>query len=363
MFEAAQIVRFCRFLRDNGFGAGVSQTLDSLAAAPLVPSNCVRFALRSELCSSKEEWDRFDDLFDEFWHGRLMRRSSPQPAAEKLWALIGDNGRSATSAGEEGKQISGASLYERLRKADFSELPHDEQEALERIAERLMKRASFRLSRRLSISEPGAHVDLRRTIRHSIGRGGEPMELLYKGKKPRQARLVILLDVSGSMSLYSFFLLRFAHALQKHFKRADTFVFSTSLVDITNALRSERLTDAMKTLAGRAAGWTGGTRIGESLHKFNNRYARRTLTSDTLFMILSDGWDTGEPEALAAELAAIRHRVRKLIWLNPLLAMDDYQPLTRGMAAALPYVDVFAPAHSLDSLLELEQHLTRRVLR
>jgi len=165
------------------------------------------------------------------------------------------------------------------------------------------------------------------------------------------------------MSLYSFFLLRFAHALQKHFKQADTFVFSTSLVDVTAALRRRHLPDAMRTLSGKAAGWTSGTKIGASLREFNQRYARRTLTSGTLFLILSDGWDTGEPEALAAELAAIKRRVKKLVWLNPLLAMDDYQPVTRGMAAALPFVDVFAPAHSLDSLLDLEKHLTRRVLR
>ena len=365
MFEAAQIVSFCRFLRDSGFSAGVSETLDSLASAPLVPTADFRFALRAELCSSKEEWDRFDDLFEEFWGGNDERKPRPQRHQEERnnWALIGGNGNSGPRAEEDGKRVSGASLHERLRKADFSEVPQSDQAALERIAERLMKRASFRLSRRLKISESRAQVDLRRTIRRSIGRGGDPLELRYKGKKPRQARLVILLDVSGSMSLYSFFLLRFAHALQRHFNRAQTFVFSTSLADITSALRYQRLADAMHVLSRKAIGWTGGTKIGESLREFNLRYARKSLTSDTLFLILSDGWDTGEPEALAAEIAAIKRRVKKLIWLNPLLALDDYRPVTRGMAAALPYVDVFAAAHSLDSLLDLEKHLTRQVLR
>ena len=369
MFEAVQIVNFCRFLRDNGFSAGVTETLDSLTAAPLVPADSIHFVLRAELCSSKEEWDRFDDLFEEFWGDNDGRKPRPRSEAQhgqeerSPWALIGSNGNSGPRAEEESKRVSGASLHERLRKADFSEVPQSDQAALERIAERLMKRASFRLSRRLKISESRAQVDLRRTIRRSIGRGGDPLELRYKGKKPKQARLVILLDVSGSMSLYSFFLLRFAHALQKHFKRAETFVFSTNLADITSALRYERLADAMRVLSRKAIGWTGGTKIGESLREFNLRYARKSLTSDTLFLILSDGWDTGEPEALAAELAAIKRRVKKLIWLNPLLALDDYQPVTRGMAAALPYVDVFAAAHSLDSLLDLEKHLTRQVLR
>jgi len=367
MFEAAEIVNFCRFLRDNEFSGGVSQTLDSLAAVPLVPADSIKFALRSELCSSKEEWDRFEDLFEEFWggNGRLAQRpeAEPYPKERPTWALIGNNGNSALQAEEDGKQISGASLNERLRKADFSEVPQTDQAALERIAERLMKLASYRLSRRLKVSDSPAQVDLRRTIHRSIGRGGDPAELRYKGKKPKQARLVILLDVSGSMSLYSFFLLRFAHALQKHFKRAETFVFSTNLVDVTSALRREHLIDALRVLSEKAIGWTGGTKIGESLREFNRRYSRRSLTSDTLFLILSDGWDTGEPEDLANELAAIKRRVKKLIWLNPLLALEDYQPVTRGMATALPFVNVFAPAHSLDSLLDLEKHLTRQAMR
>jgi len=365
---AARIVGFCRFAREKGFGAGVTETLDSLTAARTLPSTdreALQFALRSELCSSKEEWDRFEELFEEFWGGNHGRKPRPRLEAQRrqeersTWALIVNSGNSGPRAEEETKRVSGASLHERLRRADFSEVPQSDQEALERMAERLMKRASFRLSRRLTNSESETQVDLRRTIHRSIGRGGDPVELRYKGKKPQQARLVILLDISGSMSLYSFFLLRFTHALQKHFRKASTFVFSTSLVDITGALRREHLPDAMKRLSRLAAGWTGGTKIGKSLREFNERYARRTLTSDTLFMILSDGWDTGEPAALAAELAAIKRRVKKLVWLNPLLALDDYEPVTQGMAAALPYVDVFAAAHSLDSLLDLEKHLMR----
>jgi len=364
----SRIVGFCRYVREKGFGAGVTETLDSLTAAHTLPATdreALKFALRSELCSSKEEWDRFEELFEDYWDGASKRRPQPQRRHQErsTWALIGGHGNSGGRAKEDSKQVSGASLHERLRKADFSEVPQDDREALDKLAERLMKHASFQLSRRLRIAESEAQVDLRRTIRRSISRGGDPLDLRYKGRKARPVRLVILLDISGSMSLYSFFLLRFAHALQRHFKKAYTFVFSTSLVDITSALRSTHLPDAMKILSRQAAGWTGGTRIGQSLREFNQRYARRTLASGTLMMILSDGWDTGEPEALAAELAAIKRRVKKLVWLNPLLALDDYQPVTRGMAAALPYVDVFAPAHSLDSLLDLEKHLPRRTRR
>jgi uncharacterized protein with von Willebrand factor type A (vWA) domain len=180
--------------------------------------------LRSGLCSCREEWDRFEELFEQFWSGpsgHAARRPARRAHEERsTWAWIGNNGNSGWRAEEETRRVSGASLHQRLRKADFSEVPQEDQDALERTAERLVKRAGFQLSRRLKISESEAQVDLRRTIRRSIGRGDDPLELRFKGKKPRPVRLVILLDISGSMSLYSFFLLRFAHALQRHFQES-----------------------------------------------------------------------------------------------------------------------------------------------
>ena len=170
---------------------------------------------------------------------------------------------------------------------------------------------------------------------------------------------MVLLDISGSMNLYSLFFLRFAYALQRHFKRVGTFLFSTQLTEITPALRGRRLAQAMQSLAQQAAGWSGGTKIGESLREFILHYGGRTLSRDTVFIVLSDGWDTGRPEVLAEQLHAIRRRVRSVIWLNPLLGMREYQPVTQGMSAALPYIDVFAPAHNLESLLALEKHISR----
>lgn len=185
------------------------------------------------------------------------------------------------------------------------------------------------------------------------------IELSFRRRKLQQLKLVIVLDVSGSMNPYSIFFVRFAYALQKYFKRVDTFLFSTQLTEITGALRARQLRDALESLARQAAGWSGGTKIGDSLRDLNLHHGRRLFSRDTVFMVLSDGWDTGEPAVLAETLSAIKRRVRKLIWLNPLLGMADYQPITRGMSAALPYIDVFAPAHNLESLLELEGHLRR----
>ena len=209
----------------------------------------------------------------------------------------------------------------------------------------------------MRIESHGDRVDLRRSIRRNISHGGDPIYLAYNVRRPQKKRLVIFLDISGSMNLYSLFLVLFAYALQKHFKRVDTFLFSTSLVEVSDLLRARKLSDALRGLSQRAPEWSGGTKIGGSLREFNRRHGRKVLNRNTIFIILSDGWDTGSPEVLAAELRSARGRVEKLMWLNPLLGLKDYQPVTRGMSAALPHVDVFAPAHNLESLLALERYL------
>ncbi len=365
------VVGFCRFARANGLNAGVKETIDSLEVARAVAvtdKELFKFALRAVLCSSKEEWDLFDDVFEAFWSGyeRQADNTGGDSKSSKadgrgeeydFWILSGNDGGSALSAEGEGKAISGASAHERLKKTDFSRVPQSDLAILEQLSLRLLRQMSLRLSRRLEVMKSKGQVDLRRTIRASIGRGGDPIDLSYRGKRTQRARLVVLLDVSGSMDLYSLFLLKFVYALQKHFKRVESFVFSTRLVNITDALNAQRLTEALKALSRTAEGWSGGTKIGESLGEFNALYGRKLLSRDMLFVILSDGWDTGEPEVLADELRKIKRRVRKVIWLNPLLGLDNYQPVTRGMSAALPYIDVFAACHNLESLLALGKHM------
>jgi uncharacterized protein with von Willebrand factor type A (vWA) domain len=208
----------------------------------------------------------------------------------------------------------------------------------------------------MKIDMQGKVVDIRRSIRHNVTRGGDLLTLAYKGRKPQKKRLVILLDVSGSMNLYSLFLLRFAYAMQKHFRRVDTFLFSTIIVEVSDELRSPKLSVALSRLSRKVPEWAGGTKIGGSLQEFNRRAGRRVLSRNTSCVILSDGWDTGNPEVLAAELRKIRTRVQRILWLNPLLGLKDYHPITRGMSAALPFVDIFAPGHNLESLLALERY-------
>ena len=368
---ASTIVRFCRFAREQGLSGGVQETLGAVravAALGVARQQDLACALRSVLCSSEEEWLAFEKIFDAFWNQaepkpladrRSPRRAeTPEPGRKSGGALMSGAMADSDSTEEQGSQaVTGASAQERLRKADFSTLRQDDLAALEQIALRLLRQMSLRLSRRRRITTARGRLDLRRTIRSSISRGGNPVDLRYREPRPRPSRLAILLDISGSMSPYSLFLMRFVYALQKHFRRVDAFLFSTELVEVTSILRARRLPDALNALSQLATGWSGGTKIGSSLRDLNKLHARKLRSADTVFMILSDGWDTGEPEILAAQLAAVKRRVRKLIWLNPLLGVPDYRPITRGMSAALPHLDVFAPAHNLESLLALEQHL------
>lgn len=369
---ARNIVEFCRFAREKGLSAGVQGTLGALEAAAVIGAGRgedLKFGLRSILCSSKDDWDLFEECFQAFWRGsepeslanrgaRSKKEGSAAFGERDSISLMSTGSRDDASFEENGSlAVAGASARERLSKADVSMLPQSDMAMLEQIALRLFKQMSRRLQRKRRIGSSLGQVDLRRTIRRSISRGDEPVTLRYRERKLRPHRLVTLLDISGSMSAYSLFLVKFLYALQKHFRHVDTFLFSTNLVEITSLLRAQRLQGAMQALSQQPAGWSGGTNIGGSLREFNHLHGRKLRSSDTFFMILSDGWDTGEAGVLSAELRTVKRRVRRVIWLNPLLGLKDYQPITCGMSAALPHIDVFAPAHNLESLLALERHL------
>ncbi len=369
---AASIVEFCRFLREREVSAHPGQTITALEAVKTInPADRQSFAsaLQAALCSTRDEWELFPRLFEEFWgeshprprsasgeHKGPSRKNRRGPEARST-VFLDQPGNEAAARDGDGRVVHGASAQQRLKRVDFSEVPCDDLAALEELSLRLLRRMSFRLSRRFTVNNVTGRVDLRRSIRRSIAYGGEPIALAYKTRKPRKSKLVVFLDISGSMNFYSLFLLRFAYSLQSHFQRVNTFLFSTSLVDISDLLRTRHLAEALGRLSQRAMGWSGGTKIGDSLRQFNQLHGRKLLSRDTIFIILSDGWDTGEPEMLATQLRIARGCAQKILWLNPLLGLKDYQPITRGMAAALPYVDVFAPAHNLESLLALDRHL------
>ena len=193
-------------------------------------------------------------------------------------------------------------------------------------------------------------------MRQSLRTGGDTPDPPRRERKRRKTRVVAICDVSGSMDIYSRFLLQFLYALQNSFARVETFVFSTGLSRVTRDLSGASYRAALGQLSGAVQNWSGGTRIGASLATFNASWSR-LVDRRTVVVILSDGWDTGDPEQLADELHAISRRAGRVIWLNPLLGSASYEPLTRGMQAALPHVDVFAPAHNLASLRDLARHL------
>jgi uncharacterized protein with von Willebrand factor type A (vWA) domain len=254
----------------------------------------------------------------------------------------------------------GASRAEALAAADLRHVvdPDDIAKA-HALAARLARSMRARLMRRAQAHRRGRRLDLRRTIHRSVSHGGTPVDLVWRRRKEKPLRLVVLLDASGSMSLYTAFFVRFLHGVVDAFREAEAFVFHTRLAHVSPSLRDRDVTRAVDRLSLMAQGIGGGTRIGESLATFNRFHARRVIHSRTAVMIVSDGYDTGEPKRLGEEMRRLRRRCRRIIWLNPLIGWKGYSPQARGMQAALPYVDLFAPAHNIESLAALEPYLAR----
>ena len=369
-------VLFCRALRERGVAATPAEAVDAARTLNLIDLDDRQetfLSLRSVLTSRVEDFENFAELFEEFWCGlghraeqrknvagesRLTRGREVRPPSrefsEKRLPFFLDNWRAASNDSKE-INIPAASNIESSADKDFSVFGADELEEIARLARRIVRKLASKPSRRWKPVRRGSRVDLRRSFRTSLRTGGELVQLSFKQRKPKKTRLVVLCDVSGSMDLYTRLLLQFVHALQNSLARVETFVFSTSLERITGRLKNKDYERALELL-GETRGWSGGTLIGPSLAAFDSGWPN-LVDRRTIVIILSDGWDTGEPEELAASLARLKGRAGKLIWLNPLLASPEYRPLTRGMQAALPHLDLFAPLHNLQSLRALERHL------
>lgn len=376
-----RLAGFIRTLRDNGFKVGLAEAGDAqrvLAAPGLERPSAVRPALRALLCGRRSDWDAFDALFDAFWLGRGVKTrialpgavsgakpslaspvsnaaGSPGPATD-VTRSDGETDGDAVASGRR----EGASRAENLARTDFRKIADPEALAeAHSLAERLAQRMRVRLTRRARASARGRGIDLRRTIRASLPSGGVPLDLVKTRRRTRPLKVVMLLDASGSMSLYTGVFFRFVDGMLDAFCEAEAFLFHTRLVQISDALREKDSARALDRMSLMAEGVGGGTRIGDSLAAFNRWHAARIIHSRTCVMILSDGYDAGEPERLAAEMAALARRCRRIVWLNPLIGWDGYEPVARGMAAALPHVALFAPAHNLESLAALEPWLAR----
>jgi uncharacterized protein with von Willebrand factor type A (vWA) domain len=376
-----RLAGFVHTLRAAGFAVGRAETGDAarVIASPLADRpDRLRGALRALFASNRGEHKRFDDLFDAFWRGRGVKRAV---MAEATGAAAGRSPRLDLSTGgadagspsaissanapeglvADGRgRERGASSHEALATTDFARLTGETEraEALA-LAERLARAMRTRLSRRDRARRRGVRLDLRATARHSVSRGGEPIDLIFRRRKPKPLRLVALLDASGSMELYLPVFTRFLHAIAQTFHESEAYLFHTRLAHVSSALGERHPQRALDRLALMAQGVGGGTKIGDCLAEFNRAHAKRVLHSRSCVVIVSDGYDTGEPERLAQEMRALRKRCRRIVWLNPLTGREGFAPIARGTQAALPFVDLFAPAHDLASLARLEPYLAR----
>lgn len=360
---------FARLLHDAGMEAGPRRLTDATRALghiDLKEHSDFRNALRSVFVSRKDDLTTFDAAFDIFWWppdprasaGVLPGRSRSLPMSPeraKLWSSALGLNSSQMNREKDPEQVpessSGYSAEELLRHKDFDQMSWQETEQVRRLLEQAPWRVAERKTRRLQSAHAG-QIDLRRSARHAIRSSGELMRLFHRRPRVRRRPLVLICDVSGSMERYSRLLMIFAHAIARR-EDLEAFVFSTRLTRITRLLRYRNLDRALDSVSKGVHDFSGGTRIGDALADFNRQWARRVLGHGAVVIIVSDGWDRGDPTRLSAELIHLRRSAHRLIWLNPLLGSEGYQPLTRGMAAALPHCDDFLAAHNLQALEDL----------
>jgi uncharacterized protein with von Willebrand factor type A (vWA) domain len=370
----AAMVSFAARLRRQGLPLTPEHAADALRALALLDladREEVRTGLRAVFATRPEDFPIFDRAFDAFWRAvseadrvaEALAPALPEDAAPGLERQ--SSGRESlaldawnepeSEAGDEPLGVPAASELEAVAAQDFATFSPDQLDEVYRLTLRIARRLARRISRRRRPSARRGRLDLRRTLRANLTRG-ELIDLRYRRRKRKKVRLVLLCDVSGSMDLYSRFLLQFLFALQSAFSRVETFTFSVRLTRVTEHLRARSYREVLRRLTA-VRDWSGGTRIGESLADFNRGWPS-LVDRRTIVIILSDGWDTGDPDVLAEELLRIKRRAGRVIWLNPLLGNPSYEPLTRGMAAALPLVDRFAAAHNLAALRDLAGSLS-----
>jgi uncharacterized protein with von Willebrand factor type A (vWA) domain len=360
---------FGRLLRAVGLDVHMGRMLDVLRALQHVnigERDEVYHTCRTLLVHRREDLAAFDRAFNVFWSRRdLPPRSAVDDGREQLAAgasdgieMVGD----AEAAGAEGGALRTWSATAALASKDFAEFTADELSIARAALDRLTWNPGQRRTRRW-VRGAGARIDMRRALASSVRTGGDVINLPRRARRIRPRPIVLLCDVSGSMERYSRMLLHFSHALGRRHVRVESFVFSTSLTRITNALRVRGLDAAVAGAARAVPDWSGGTRIGDALKMLHQRWMRRVLHGGPVVLLISDGWDRGDPELLRQQVARLQRSCHRLIWLNPLIGTPDYAPLTRGLQAALPYVDDFLPARTLTNLADLSVHLNRIAAR
>ena len=364
------LLLFGHVLRGGGLDVHPGRMRDAVAALEWVGlrnREDVRGALRCLLVHRRDDILFFDRAFDQFWRARTQTaeglplfslgerpRVVTTPSAETRVEFEADE--SQTIGAPPRLAAAAWSAQEALRTRDFAAMGPEELLRAERLLADLGWRLGVRRTRRWTRASAGT-IDLRRLVRRNVKHGGELLDLPRRTRREKPRPLVVLGDVSGSMERYTRMLLQFLCGVTGGPQAVESFVFATRLTRVTRQVTQRGARDALDAVARRVHDWGGGTRIGEALRAFNVHWARRVMRHGPVAIIVSDGWDRGDPALLARELARVRRSCRRLVWLNPLLGSTTYEPLTRGMQAALPLVDDFLPAHNLASFEQLAEHL------
>ena len=355
------ILRFCRYLRQAGYNIGPTEEKDALLslADRYILSHEETFArcLKSQLCKSRLQVEQFDLLYEQFW--KEMDRATdskikeiedekneqtPQrpPPIQDIKDWLYNHRSDDTYELAQESAISAQGTYEiHPDEKDLKEIFHLVNQVIHKIANRR--------SRRYESSHSRGTIDIRKSIRKNLLTNDEIIKLSRKIKK-KNIRVVLLCDVSKSMDLYSRFFMQFMYAFKKLMQRTELFAFSTKLFHITEEISAESLSKSLDQIIKKVDDWSSGTRIGESLQTFVKDYGHRHLDSKTVVFILSDGWDTGDPELISDSMAVIHRRAMKVIWLNPLMQNRGWKPEVLGMTAAMPFIDLLLPLHNVDSI-------------
>lgn len=357
------LVEFVRRLRQEGVAVPATTAGDLMAALEVVgasSSEDVYWAFRSLTVRALDQVPAFDRVFMEVF-GRKGEPSLVMASATvpRTWSIQKDSGDDGEGDGdtEDTMSFAGASLIERLAEKDFADLTEQEEAQVRALIATMLWKPADVLSRRRRPVRSGDQPDMRRTLRRSVGPDGDLMRIATTRRRLKRRPLIFIADVSGSMERYSEMLLYFAHAARGRMGHMEAFVFSTRLTRITRELHRRDPGAAIDMVSDAVHDWSGGTRIGDCLRAFNVEWSRRVTRGGPIVLIVSDGWDRGEPEVLSEEMARLARTVHRVVWLNPLAGRDGYAPETRGMRAALPHIDDFLAVGSLADLATLVQLL------
>ncbi|MBW1998826.1 MAG: VWA domain-containing protein [Deltaproteobacteria bacterium] len=376
-----RVILFSRFLKNKGFKVFPSSVVDALRSVEGT-GICNReeffYSLRANFVTNDMEWKIFGELFEEFWqdfdiqedeckgddetHEQSDGEESDSSSVIQVESELQVGSMSEDPVGDDSGRPATYSPVSRLERKNFSEISTKDILTTQLILRKIISPFKTVVRRRYRRSKRAGDIDFRRVIRHSLKAEGVPLELFYRRKKKRLKRLVVLADVSGSMDRYARFVMPFIMGLADIGSRVEIFVFSTSLTPVTPILRRYDINRALETISRRVLDWSGGTRIGYSLHQFNRGYGDRFLNKQTVIVILSDGWDLGGRNILKREMENLSRKAHAVVWLNPLAGDSDYRPICMGMQTALPYVDYFFPANNMESLKRVGKTLSSLVI-